>query len=315
MEIRDFKPGDEAAILELFEIVFKKPMSTKYWYWRFQDNPAGKYLIKLMWENDQLVGHYAVSPVFMEINSEKVLTALSMSTMTHPDFGGRGIFKDLSLSLYDLLENDMDVKSIWGFPNGNSHYGFIKNLDWKDIAVVHTLTMNTNSLQPALAEPITIVEDFDMNHVNILQQTMSSFEVKVDRNLAYLKWRYTNNPSNKYTIFEYNYAGEKQFLVTKLYPSQTKESMQDVFIMEYGITNHAVLPTFVQHLKQYYNNTIENVAIWCNLHDAKHIQLEKMGFVLQGKQTFLSARYCNLKTNDIADYRNWFISFGDSDVY
>jgi hypothetical protein len=85
--------------------------------------------------------------------------------------------------------------------------------------------------------------------------------------------------------------------------------------MEYGITNHAVLPTFVQHLKQHYNNTIENVAIWCNLHDAKHIQLEKMGFVLQGKQTFLSARYCNLKTNDIADYRNWFISFGDSDVY
>ena len=42
MEIKDFKQGDEVAILELFEIVFKKPMSKKYWYWRFQDNPAGK---------------------------------------------------------------------------------------------------------------------------------------------------------------------------------------------------------------------------------------------------------------------------------
>lgn len=100
-----------------------------------------------------------------------------------------------------------------------------------------------------------------------------------------------------------------------MYPSQTKEGKQDIFIMEYGITNHNLLPEFVQHLKHYYEDTIENVAIWCNLHDAKHIQLEKIGFVLQGKQTFLSARYCNLKTDDIADYRNWFISFGDSDVY
>ena len=29
MEIKDFKQGDEVAILELFEIVFKKPMSKK----------------------------------------------------------------------------------------------------------------------------------------------------------------------------------------------------------------------------------------------------------------------------------------------
>lgn len=315
MEIRDFKTGDEKTILELFNLVFKKPMSEKYWYWRFQNNPAGRNMIKLMWEGDQLVGHYAVSPIFMKVNDHKVLTALSMSTMTHPDFGGRGIFKDLSLSLYDHLENNLDVKSIWGFPNGNSHYGFIKNLEWKDITVMHTLTMNTNKLFPILSSNITVKEDFESHHVSILDQTMLRFKVKVDRNLEYLKWRYTNNPSNKYTIFEYNREGVQQFLVTKLYPSQTKEGKQDIFIMEYGLTNHSLLPEFMQHLKHTYDDNIENVAIWCNLHDEKHIQLEKMGFILQGKQTFLSARYCNLGNDDMSDYRNWYVSFGDSDVY
>jgi len=56
-------------------------------------------------------------------------------------------------------------------------------------------------------------------------------------------------------------------------------------------------------------------VIWCTLYDSKHIELEKTGFVLQGRQTFLSARGCNFKLYDIADYRKWFISFGDSDVY
>jgi hypothetical protein len=315
MEIRDFKQGDEDAILELFELVFKKQMSKRYWFWRFEKNPAGKYLIKLMWHDNQLVGHYAVSPVFMEINSEKVLTSLSMSTMTHPDFGGKGIFKDLSMNLYDLLENYLNMKLIWGFPNGNSHYGFIKYLNWKDIAVIHTLTLNISELNSVESNSIKIVTDFDSNHVAILQQTTRDFEVKVDRNLAYLKWRYIDNPSNKYTIYEYNQDGEKQFLVTKLYPSQTQNNKQDVFIMEYGITNHSLLPNFVQHLKFFHDEKIENIVIWCTLYDSKHIELEKTGFVLQGRQTFLSARGCNFKLYDIADYRKWFISFGDSDVY
>ena len=315
MEIRDFSQGDVAAILELFELVFKKPMSQKYWNWRFQDNPAGKHLIKLMWNENKLVGHYAVSPVFMNIDNEKVLTALSMSTMTHPDFGGRGVFKDLSISLYDLLENQRNVKSIWGFPNGNSHYGFIKNLNWKDIAVLHTLTLEASNWLPALSDSINEVNDFEPYHVAILKETTNDFKIKVDRNLEYLNWRYTNNPSNKYTIFEFKNEGLTQFLVTKLYPSQTDNKRQDVFIMEYGISNPTLLPVFIQHIKAFYNDNIDNFAIWCNLHDPKHIQLEKLGFILKGKQTFLSARYCNLKNDDIADYRNWYVSFGDSDVY
>lgn len=315
MEIRDFKIGDEKAILELFELIFKKPMSEKYWFWRFQDNPAGKHLIKLMWNEGQLVGHYAVSPVFMNVNSKKVLTALSMSTMTHPDFGGRGIFKELSLSLYDLLENKLDVKSIWGFPNTNSHYGFIKNLKWEDIAIISTLTLNVNKWNPSQSDTIKIVENFQPHHVALLKYIIGNEKISVDRNLDYLQWRYTNNPSNKYTIFEYENEGKTQFLVTKIYPSQTKENMQDIFIMEYGVSDHNLLPAFIQHIKSHYNDTIENFAIWCNLHDPKHIQLEKLGFILQGKQTFLSARSINVENDDIKDYKNWYISFGDSDVY
>jgi hypothetical protein len=315
MEIKEFKTGDEFAILDLFQLVFNKPMSSKYWYWRFQDNPAGKHMIKLMWNDNQLVGHYAVSPVFMIINNKKVLTALSMSTMTHPDFGGRGVFKDLSLSLYDFLENKLDVKSIWGFPNANSHYGFIKNLKWNDVAVVHTLTMNVSKVPQVQSEYISILDYFQSHHVVILKKITDVFKISVDRNLAYLQWRYIDNPSNSYIIFEYCKEDIIHFLVTKIYPSQTKENKQDIFIMEYGVKDYSLLPEFIEHIKSHYKDTIENFTIWCNIHDPKHIHLEKLGFILQGRQTFLSARYANLEDELITDYKNWYISLGDSDVY
>jgi hypothetical protein len=315
MEIRDYKCGDEEAILDLFEVVFRKRMSLNYWKWRFLDNPAGKTCIKLMWQDDQLVGHYAVSPVSFKSGDDCFLSALSMSTMTHPDYGGRGIFTSLASSLYDYLHRDRGVELVWGFPNGNSHYGFIKNLRWSDIAVVHTLFKNISNIKPLICENIRITEKFTNAHASVLKDVTAGFKFKVERNVEYLNWRYTHNPSNEYLIFEYNLGGNVQFLVTKLYPSPIDKNKSDIFIMEYGLLSHDLLNDFIQHLASHYIGLIENIAIWCNIHDSKHIQLEKMGFLFQGKQTILSAISLDPKYQEVFDNRNWYYTFGDSDVY
>ncbi len=147
MEVKDFQFGDEKDILSLFEITFGRFMRQDVWQWRFQNNPAGKHYIKLMWENDKLVGHYAVSPFYMNIDSGLYQASLSMTTMTHPDYNGRGFFKILATELYKTLHEQYDIKLVMGYPNKNSHYGFIKNLQWKDLAVVHHLVLNTSCLK------------------------------------------------------------------------------------------------------------------------------------------------------------------------
>ena len=93
MEIRNYATGDEHAIIALFELAFKQKMTLEQWNWRFTNNPAGKHWIKLMWEGDQLIGHYAASQLLMNVNGNQVLTAHSIATMTHPEHGGKGIFK------------------------------------------------------------------------------------------------------------------------------------------------------------------------------------------------------------------------------
>ena len=96
MEIQMYQAGDEFAIVDLFETVFQRPWSLEQWKWRFGNNPAGNHKIALMWDKKVLAGHYAVSPVNMYLNESPLKTALSLTTMTHPDYGGRGVFKALS---------------------------------------------------------------------------------------------------------------------------------------------------------------------------------------------------------------------------
>ena len=96
MEIRNYSSGDEQKILELFSLVFKKEMSLDYWKWRFLDNPERMTMIKLMWDGDLLAGHYALSPMRLLIGDDVVLSGLSMTTMIHPKYFGKGIFTKLA---------------------------------------------------------------------------------------------------------------------------------------------------------------------------------------------------------------------------
>jgi len=89
MVIKKYVQGDETSILKLFQLVFKKEMTQEFWEWRFKNNPFTEdVFIYLMWDGSNLIGHYAVSPVELKIKGEIIKTALSMTTMTHPDYGG-----------------------------------------------------------------------------------------------------------------------------------------------------------------------------------------------------------------------------------
>ena len=79
MEIRNYKGGDELKIVELFEKVFNQKLSLDQWNWRFAQNPVDNHLISLMWDTDKLVGHYAVSPILLDVNGENCLTVHSLA--------------------------------------------------------------------------------------------------------------------------------------------------------------------------------------------------------------------------------------------
>ncbi|MBU1563997.1 MAG: GNAT family N-acetyltransferase [Proteobacteria bacterium] len=318
MQIQDFQIGDETKILDLFQSVYKKPMRSAYWQWRFGNNPAGKHMIKLMWHNETLVGHYAVSPVFMRIAGEKQLTALSVSTMTHPDYGGRGIFRMLAKSLYDTLESEKNIKVIWGFPNTNSHYGFIKHLGWGNVGIVHMLNLDVSGRKTAPQSKIFLMNSFSTESITLLQAMTEQFPVAIERELTYLNWRYIHHPTQQYAIFEHRDRTKnlKAVTVTKAFQSSAQPEMYEIFILELGMVEHYdELPDFLNDIVAFYEKPVSKINIWMSLWDRRHIMLEKIGFLPTGRTAYLGARSSQENLPVLSDPRNWFLSMGDSDVY
>ncbi len=315
MELKDYKVGDENKIIELFELVFKQKMSLEQWYWRFAKNPAGQFLIKLMWEEDKLIGHYAVSPVTMMIDGVPTLTAHSLTTMTHPDYGGRGIFKSLSLALYDELENNLGCEAIWGFPNNNSHFGFVKSLGWSNIAVIHTLGISATLITKNITR-INIEEFklFEKHHVDFIETKTNHLNVKVKRSLDYLNWRYVAKPAVSYKKFYVNSKECQAILVTKIYPS-SKNGLYDLNLVECHMNNYDYLNECIDFIMGSYDVPFDRATIWKNLFDSDHLLLEKNGFVPVAPQTYLGARIHNSMPSSFYDYKNWYLTMGDSDVY
>ncbi len=316
MDLRGYQQGDEFKIIELFELVFKQKMTLEQWNWRFKNNPAGKYMIKLMWEDKKLVGHYAVSPLLIDIDGEDTLTAHSLATMTHPEYGGRGIFKKLSLALYDELENQLGCKAIWGFPNNNSHYGFVKSLGWKDIGIIHTLGCPASSFEKSnSSNKVEKFKEFDQSHVEFIQSKTSEFKIKVKRSMDYLNWRYTQKPSVTYKNFFIENDGHQALFVTKIYPSSQKPSLFDLNIVEGFVDDYDLLPDYIHQILLSYDVKFDRVTTWKNLFDKDHLKLEKIGFVPVLPQTYLGARPHFALDPKFMDLRNWYISMGDSDVF
>lgn len=316
MEIRNYNKGDEHAILELFEIVFKQKLNLKNWLWRFRDNPAGKYLIKLMWDKEQLVGHYAVSPVMMKVNGESIVTALSLTTMTHPEYGGRGVFKKLSQALYDQLSREENCNVIWGFPNNNSHYGFIKYLGWKNLSIIHTLSLSANKINPKKIKfKAELIANFEASHVAFISNKISKFaSIHLDISTKYLNWRYISKPNSNFSCFQFKNDNNNTIIIVKPYflENQNKSILNiiDCFTDDYN-TMH----DYLIYIKNYLDIQFDEITCWKNIHHPEHLEFEKQGFIASQPITYLSMRANGIYKDKLYDFREWDISMSYSDVY
>src|SRR3954471_19075480 len=82
--VRAYRPGDEEAILDLFARSFHVSRTPEHWRWKYQDDPYGREHITVIFDESQLVGHYAGYPVPFSVYGVDVLAHQIGDTMTDP---------------------------------------------------------------------------------------------------------------------------------------------------------------------------------------------------------------------------------------
>ena len=309
MEIRPYQQGDEHEILKLFQLSFGKQMTTEYWNWRFVNNPFSDTIqIQLMWEDNMLVGHYAVFPTQFLVSGELKMGALSMSTMTHPEYGGKGIFSALANSLYNQLK-ESGYMFVWGFPNSNSHYGFIKNLQWKDIGIVPMLSLSVRVLKPASDTSYNLLNRFD----DVVASTFKDdAPVALYKTKAYLNWRYIENSSAQYKIIQ---TKQGATIVYKKIISFQDPAKFEVDILEINFLNDIQQLKFLLGAILKEEEEIIRFNIWHSLYNKNYLLLEKTGFKMTLPLTYLGGTNFDNTVGEMEDFKNWKLSMGYSDVF
>jgi GNAT superfamily N-acetyltransferase len=305
LDFRPFRPGDEQAILTLFQAAFGKPMSKDYWNWRYRDNPIDAPMIELAWDGDTLAAHYAVSPMPLMIGRDVGKAALSMTTMTHPDYQGMGLFPQLAERLYDRLAKQ-GYRMVFGFPNSNSHRGFVQNLGWEDMAPVPQMSAAIDDMKfpDTPGRSFAQVDRFSDWLPSIAP---SPAKVSLGRDIAYYNWRMLEDPENDYRIGVAGGAGGLGLAVFKRHEDA-------VDIVELAATPETVgaLIGSVAAIAQ--NDGATRLNMWLPVFDPMFPAVEKVGFRPGGPVTYMGGRVFG-SGGDLLDSRAWSVRMVMSDVF
>lgn len=119
----------KAKINALFSECFAGREIGDLWDWAYIKNPNNDPIVTLCYENNCLVGHYAIMSLPLRSGTSVINTYLSMTTMVAESHRKYGLFQKLAEVTYEVA-NKLGVDFIMGFPNALSTPGFKKRLNW-----------------------------------------------------------------------------------------------------------------------------------------------------------------------------------------
>lgn len=312
IKYRNYINGDEARILDLFKDAFQREMSLDYWNWRYVQNPENHMLIRLVYDEEKLVGHYALSPVLICIGGVEYSAALSMTTMTHPDYQGMGLFKTLATQLFENEYDKLDL--IYGVPNENSIEGFIKYLDFQLIKEIPMLQLNINEEIYNVDERCVEINKFDGRFDYLNEIMIKKYDVMISRTKEYLNWRYILNPQNKYRKFAYIKNGEVLgYIITKTFQDESGLSGDIVDLL---VKDEEALEALLKNaFHSFKMNKIKLITTWNSDQDIVKY-MKNMGFIETSKKFYFIVKdNLELLSEKIFSFENWYLTMGDIDIF
>ncbi len=313
-ELRPYQPGEERHISELFRLCFGRDLSEQYWRWRYLDNPVGPGVICLAWDGDTLVAHHAVSCVGLHVQRQDWVLGLGGGAMTHPGYRGHGLYRQVARWTWErMAERGMPIAV--AFANPFSHRLIIRDLEFVDLYEIPTLRLQ---LPPAVGlyrstEGIVELEDFDDRFDRLWSRVSNDYVVIARRNRAYLHWRYVRHPAERYRILAYVNGGEVLgYVVLKRY----QEELHVVDVL--SVPDFDAVEGLISYAAQLaVHESASGLSLWLNVSHPLHWALERLGFRNGEPVTYMTAKVLRpeLSEAEVYNFRNWYFTMGDSDVF
>jgi hypothetical protein len=352
---RSYRDGDEDRIFELGKAVnpnqqFDKEKWLIRWRWKFKENPAGNGWIWLAEDQGKIIGHSALTPAFMKVDTSIVRSFQSVDSMTHPEYRGRGIYQNLAKRLYSEAAKDGALLG-YGFFNENSHLVSSKKLGWIDIPKYHLMTKIfnwRNALRPKIRNKtlrsflafggalvynksflttqkpsskedsrIRQIHSFDDSANKLWNSVMSQYKITIVKNKDYLNWRY-RAPGANYIILAAEKEGEMEGYLISVY--KMREGSKECYIVDIIAKSEKVVHYLLLNLSERCKrDNVDIISYSIIANNAYQRVLRRTGFIFP---PFIKGIYFSTYTSStsiskefLINPQNWFVQMGDSDVF
>jgi hypothetical protein len=212
---RQYRPGDETAILELFARSFPHaPRSLAHFEWKYRRNPFGNEHISLTFDADgRLVGHYSGYLVPFRADGRDFLAHQIGDTMTDVSVRhiGRGPTSILGRTALHFYEHFCDgrVAFNYGFNVANIQKFSLRFLrsDRVEPVAYRVRNLRVRPLRPIprgyrwlRGYQLELVKETTPEWDDLFARASSAYGLTVARNADYVRWRYLQCPDVPYVV-------------------------------------------------------------------------------------------------------------------
>lgn len=283
--------------------------------WRFAGAPAPVVLNVAAFDGETMIGHAALAPRRLRVGDAELWAGQSLGSAVHPAAQRRGLYTEMAHLLYALaFERGIDL--CWGFPNANSHYGRRAKLDWQDISEIPTKRLDLSGRGRPAVRTAAALRPLAISDLRPGQPPPMATAV-FERSPAYLTWRFAAHPRNVYRALAIDPEGEAYVLVKPWQsPAGLLFDIVDLWAPD-AERAEALLGGAVADAAAAGAVAME---MWMNTHHPFALVAERLGFRNTAPVTYFAfhrtlATRAEPARSALADYRNWYLVSGDSDVY
>lgn len=337
---------DRETVISFWNSIQPRPLDKKF-DWIYLGNPSGKATLWMLHheETDALSGMTALFPRFFSINAESLHCAVAGDLLVHQ--------KHRSLGPALILQRNVIAAAksgkycfIYGFPNKSAEAVW-KRIGYKVIGPTVRLTkvLRTSSLLKKYNIPkvftyiLSPIMDFglclfsvetwkfkskdyicrfvdipDGRFDRLYEKLKKQYSVIGQRDSAFLKWKYLNDPDDKHQFFAvFNSSEDEVYGYLAFCHSSSRVDIRDFAFGEDEAANNNLVLCFLKHMRRLGKESItfrflENPTL---LNFFKKLQFVKRADVGNIYYYTNDQAMSNIGPDDIDA---WFITIGDQDT-
>jgi GNAT superfamily N-acetyltransferase len=211
MIYRRFLPDDKPAVMSLLVSSYGGWHGDKneaYWTWKFDRNPHGRARIYVGDDDGKVAGCYILLPMTLRVRDATTRGLQSVDAAVSGDYRGRGVFTNLARTAIKEAIDD-GFGTIFAFPTPGAHIGQVRAGFTPKMVVPLTV-------RPLLWPPkAKRVPGLVVNEVGTIDARFDPLDtcrldghVRVQRDHAFLHWRYDQHPTQTYETIICERGGE-----------------------------------------------------------------------------------------------------------